>query len=391
MILNLFFDKDRICVFYGKYFITEEYIMNRLLLNPILFSLLFVTAIFSQQDAAGKNKLRLQKGIYAELNTNKGKILLKLDYKHVPVTVANFVGLAEGIIKNDALPLGKPYFNGSIWHRVVPGHVIQGGMPVSKDTLEGPGYEFPNEIYSGLSHNKAGMLGMANAGPNTNGSQFYITLGDRSYLDGNYTLFGQVMDGMDVVFKIVQGDTIKSVTITRIGKEANDFKITDGSFRKMVDDAKAKLKIAEEKKLNEETKLIKKNWPKAITQPDGVKYVITKEGSGEKPKDGAVLKVIYKGKSLLENLTFVSTDDEGKPTNYISEAQPFEFTIGRSKINPGIDESIADMKLGEKRTVIIPSDKAYGVTAFYAKMIEGKKRFVISPNTTLVYKIEIMK
>ena len=196
---------------------------------------------------------------------------------------------------------------------------------------------------------------------------------------------------MDVVFKIVQGDTIKSVTITHIGKEADDFKVTDETFRKMVNDAKAKLKIAEAKKLNEETKLIKKNWPKAITQPDGVKYVITKEGSGEKPKDGSVLKVIYKGKTLLKNLTFVSTSDEGKPTNYIGAAQPFEFTIGKSKINPGIDESIADMKLGEKRTVIIPSDQAYGITAFYAKMIEGKKRFVISPNTTLVYKIEIMK
>ncbi|MCL4549626.1 MAG: peptidylprolyl isomerase [Bacteroidetes bacterium] len=348
--------------------------MKLFMLVLIPFFLSAATILFPQQNSVGKNKLRLQKGIYAELNTNRGNILLKLNFKHVPVTVANFIGLAEGKIKNDVLPMGKPYFNGSIWHRVVPEHVIQAGMPVSNDTLEGPGYEFPNEIYSGLSHNKAGMLGMANAGPNTNGSQFYITLGDRSYLDGNYTLFGQVTDGMDVVYKIIQGDTIKSVTITRIGKEATDFKVTDESFRKMVEDAKAKLKIDEEKKSNEETKFIKKNWPKAVTLPDGVKYVITKEGSGEKPKDGSVLKVIYKGKTLLKNLTFVSTSEEGKPTNYFNEAQPFEFTVGKSKINPGIDEAIVDMKPGEKRTVIVPSDKAYRKNAFYAKSIEGKKR-----------------
>jgi peptidylprolyl isomerase len=164
------------------------------------------------------------------------------------MTVANFVGLAEGKIKNDALAEGKPYFNGSIWHRVVPGHVIQAGMPNTGKETEGPGYEFPNEIYKGLSHNKAGMLGMANAGANTNGSQFYITLGDRSYLDGNYTLFGTVTDGMDVVNKIVQGDTIKTVMISRIGQKAIDFKVTDESFKKMVAEAKAKIVTEKEKK-----------------------------------------------------------------------------------------------------------------------------------------------
>ncbi|RJQ57838.1 MAG: M28 family peptidase, partial [Stygiobacter sp.] len=134
-------------------------------------------------------------GIYADITTaSKGRITLALDYEHVPMTVANFVGLAEGTIKNDAIAEGNPYYSNIVWHRVVPTHVIQAGMPnpptgradTGKET-EGPGYEFPNEIYSGLSHNKAGMLGMANAGPNTNGSQFYITLADRSYLDGNYT------------------------------------------------------------------------------------------------------------------------------------------------------------------------------------------------------------
>ena len=331
----------------------------------------------------------LADGIYADLNTNKGRITLNLDYKNVPMTVANFVGLAEGKIKNTAIAEGKPYFNGSLWHRVVPGHVIQAGMPVSKDSLEGPGYEFPNEIYNGLNHGRAGMLGMANAGPNTNGSQFYITLGDRSYLDGNYTLFGSVVDGMDVVNKIVQGDTIKSVSITRIGDNANNFKVSDESFRKMVEEAKLKVKADDEKRIKDESEKIKSDFQNAVEMPGGIKYIIKKEGSGNKPQDGSILTVKYKGKFLLTGREFASTSVEGKP-DAIETPEVFEYTIGKTKINPGVDEVLADMKTGEIRTVVIPSAKAYRTNAFYAKSIPGKKRFVISPNTSLVYEIEVV-
>ncbi|OGV20394.1 MAG: hypothetical protein A3J84_06840 [Ignavibacteria bacterium RIFOXYA2_FULL_37_17] len=329
-------------------------------------------------------------GIYADLNTNKGRITLNLDYEHVPMTVANFVGLAEGTIKNDALEEKKPYFNGSIWHRVVPGHVIQSGMPATGKETEGPGYEFPNEIYKGLSHNKAGMLGMANAGANTNGSQFYITLGDRSYLDGNYTLFGSVTNGMDVVEKIAQGDTIKSVMISRIGQKAMDFKVTTKSFKKMVEEANAKIKAEEEKRLKKETDLIKKKFPKAKEITSGLKFFILKEGTGDKPADGVVVKVRYKGSSLSDGNKFVSTNPEGRP-NSLDNPETFEYTIGKTKINPALDESIANMKPGEKRLVIVPSKLGYDNNVVYGKTIEGKKRFSISPNTSLVYEIEIMK
>ncbi len=328
-------------------------------------------------------------GIYADLNTNKGKITLQLDYEHVPMTAANFVGLAEGKIKNDALPEDKPYFNGSIWHRVVAGHVIQAGMPATGKETEGPGYEFPNEIYKGLSHNKAGMLGMANAGANTNGSQFYITLGDRSYLDGNYTLFGSVTDGMDVVNKIVQGDTIKSVLISHIGQKAMDFKVTTESFKKMVEEANAKIKIEEEKRLKKEAELIKKKFPKVKETTSGLKFLILKEGTGDKPADGTVLKVQYKGSFLLDGNKFVSTSVDGRP-NTLDKPEVFEYIIGKTKINPALDESIADMKPGEQRTVIAQSKLAYGNNVVYGKQIEGKKRFAISPNTSLVYEIEIV-
>ena len=178
-------------------------------------------------------------GIYATFETNKGPITVELDYKNAPMTVANFIGLAEGKIKNITYPKGKPFYSGSIWHRVVKGHVIQGGEPSTvKDPANSDdnsiGYEIPNEI-STLSHNKAGMLGMANGGPHTNTCQYYITLGDRSYLDGNYTLFGEVVEGMDVVNRIVQGDTTFSVTIKRVGEEAKKFKVNDKAFRTMVE------------------------------------------------------------------------------------------------------------------------------------------------------------
>ncbi len=332
----------------------------------------------------------LPDGIYADLNTNKGRITLSLEYENVPMTVANFVGLAEGTIKNEALPEGKPYFNGSIWHRVAAGHVIQAGKPNNGKETEGPGYQFPNEIINGLSHNKAGMLGMANAGPHTNGSQFYITLADRSYLDGNYTLFGSIVEGMDVVNKIVQGDTIKSVSIIRIGEKANFFRPNTEIFNKMVSIAKEKIKLEEEKRLKKEEQLIHSNYPNAQSLQSGVRYIISKEGYGNKPNHGALLKVIYKGNFLIDGKEFVSAADAGKP-NSLEAPEEFIYEVGKTKINPGIDETLSDMKPGEKRTVIVQSNLAYGLTGFYGKQIEGKKRFVISPNTSLVYEIELLE
>jgi len=329
-------------------------------------------------------------GIYADVNTTKGRITLALDYEHAPMTVANFVGLAEGTIKNEAIAEGKPYYSNVVWHRVVDGHVIQAGMPNTGKETEGPGYEFPNEIYNGLSHNKAGMLGMANSGPNTNGSQFYITLADRSYLDGNYTLFGWVTEGMDVVNKIAQGDTIKSITITRIGEKANAFKVTNDSFTKMVDEAKTKVKLADEQRIKTETQLVANNYSNAVTTTSGLKYIIKKEGSGEKLVVGSIVKAKYIGKLLISGTEFVSTSVDGK-ANTIETPEIFDYEVGKTKINPGVDEALADMKPGEVRLVIVPSNLAFGTSGFYGKSISGKKRFVISPNTSLVYEIEVIK
>ncbi|MBC8047665.1 MAG: peptidylprolyl isomerase [Fimbriimonadaceae bacterium] len=186
----------------------------------IIILCIFLVATSFTTDKGSKKKL--PKGLYAEIQTSKGNILCFLEFQKAPITVANFVGLAEGKIHNAAKPDGTLYYDGLKFHRVVKDFVIQGGDPDGTGA-GGPGYKFKNEIHSDLKHSKAGTLAMANAGANTNGSQFYITHKATSQLDGNYNVFGQVVEGQDVVDAIVQGDVMEHIKIIRVGKEAKKF------------------------------------------------------------------------------------------------------------------------------------------------------------------------
>jgi cyclophilin family peptidyl-prolyl cis-trans isomerase len=333
-------------------------------------------------------------GIYADFNTNKGRISVLLDYKKAPMTVANFVGLAEGTITNATYPLGIPFYKGSIWHRVVKGHVIQGGEPSTvKDPantdVNSTGYEIPNEI-SDLSHKKAGMIGMANSGPNTNTCEYYITLADRSYLDGNYTLFGEVVDGMDVVNKIVQGDTTLSITIVRAGPEAEKFVVNDDIFKELLDKQWKKVNFDMEAGKTREENFIAENYPGLQTLSDGLRYKVLVPGKGNKPKDGSVLSIKYSGK-LITGLSFVSSSDQGKP---IPGSKPVAFShpMGKDELIKGLNEAIQDMKAGEKRLLVVPPDLAYGINSgYYGKEVPGQKRFVISPGETLILEVTLVK
>lgn len=187
-------------------------------------SIFFLLGVFMLTTAfTGDEKKKLPDGLYAQIETNKGNILCFLEFQKAPLTVANFVGLAEGKIHNSAKADGTLYFDGLKFHRVVKDFVIQGGDPAGNGS-GGPGYEFKNEIHSDLKHDKAGTLAMANAGPDTNGSQFYITHKATPHLDGGYSVFGHVVEGQDVVNAIVQGDTINHIKIIRAGKAAKKFK-----------------------------------------------------------------------------------------------------------------------------------------------------------------------
>jgi peptidylprolyl isomerase len=240
-----------------------------------------------------------------------------------------------------------------------------------------------------MSHDKAGMMGMANSGPHTNTCQYYITLGDRSYLDGNYTLFGEVFEGMDVVNRIVQGDTTYSVTIERKGDDAAKFIINDETFKQLVDNQWKKVNYEKELKKEADEKYINDNLPGLTTLQDGTRYKVLYAGKGKVSAEGSALTVGYTGK-LINGTIFASTSDEGKPD---SDSKPAFFTYvrGKGKIIKGLEAVLNEMKAGEKRIVVIPPSQAYGEkSGFYGKVIPGKKRFVISPGETLILEVTLV-
>ncbi len=348
----------------------------------------FIAAALSLIVVPARASATYPDGLYAEVATAKGLIVIRLEFEKVPMTVANFVGLAEGTIANAAFPPGKPFFDGSAWHRVVSGHVIQGGVPKGGSD-DGPGYMIPNEIVPGLNHGRAGMVNMANGGPHTNGSQWCIMLGDRSYLDGDYTVFGSVVEGLDVVLSIVQGDEMKNVKIVRVGPAAEKFRPTTASFHQMVEEANVRVAAADEKKRRDEDARIAANWPGAVDGGKGLKTIVLRQGRGDVPAPGAALRIAYSGKTL-DGKNFVGTAEEGRPY-WGDKAEPFVYRPGATRIHPGFDASVRLMKPGEKRLVIVPADQAYGRNGYYAGERKGEKRFFISPGSVLVYEIELLE
>ncbi|MDR2865626.1 MAG: peptidylprolyl isomerase [Spirochaetaceae bacterium] len=285
-------------------------------------------------------------GLFADINTTRGDIIVKLEYEKTPLTVINFVALAEG--KMDAAA-GKPFYNGLKFHRVISDFMIQGGDPQGNGG-GGPGYRFPDEFDPDLRHRGAGVLSMANAGPGTNGSQFFITHKATPWLDDKHTIFGQVIEGQDVVNAIKQGDTINTITIIRNGSAAKAFKADQESFNKELDAASRREIEKNTAKRNENIAAIKNKFPNVQQSPSGIYYFITKEGNGEKPVQGQKAAVHYK-LSLLDGNVIDASDMRGRP---------LEFILGDGKLIAGWEESVLDMKKAEKRVAIIPPELGYG-------------------------------
>ena len=322
---------------------------------------LFLMSVFAVAGAVSSlDAQTLPDGLYAEISTPRGKIVCSLEYQKAPMTVSSFVGLAEGTIAANGVK-GKHFFDGLTFHRVEPGFVIQGGDP-NGDGSGGPGYEFPNETRPDLRHDRAGTLSMANAGPDTNGSQFFITLAPTPNLDGGYNVFGYVVQGMDVVKDIQKGDRITSVRILRVGSAAKAFVVTQESFTALVNSAKSGERKAE-------LSLITKKWPGLTTTKSGFMYEVLKKGSGGSPSAGSKVSVNYKG-MLLSGKVFDSTEARGAPA-----------VLQVDRVIKGWTEALLAMKRGERRLLVIPPELAYGERGYPG---------VIPPNAFLVFEVELI-
>jgi len=304
-------------------------------------------------------------GLYAKLNTNKGAIVLALEFEKTPGTVGNFVALAEGAMENSAKPQGTPYYDGLKFHRVIDNFMVQGGCPQGTGTGD-PGYKFEDEFHPDLKHSGPGILSMANSGPGTNGSQFFITHVATDWLDGKHTVFGNVVEGMDIVNIITQDDLIETVEIIRHGASAEKYNAIEAfrTFEGARTTREANTKEATEKELATVTEGFDKT-------DSGLFYNITKSTEGKPAVKGAKVSVHYEGK-LLNGKVFDSS---------FQRDQPIDFNLGIGQVIAGWDEGIQLLKVGEEATFVIPSDLAYG-----SRGAGG----VIPPNAPLIFKVALV-
>ncbi len=354
-------------------------------------------------------------GMYAVIETTMGTIVCKLHYDKTPMTVGNFVGLATGEREwtdpKTGQKVKRPLYDGLKFHRVIPAFMIQTGDPLGNGT-GGPGYKFADEIKPELKHDKPGILSMANSGPATNGSQFFITHRPTPHLDGKHTVFGEVVSGQDIVVKIAdvpkggpQNSTpvtdvlMKKVTIVRTGAGAQAFdwaKAVGGGAAgakasaapasgatgasaqaggAAAGGAAAKSAPAGGAASGDKTGIAKTlgvDLSKVQKTASGLEYVVTKPGTGAKPTKGQKISAHYTG-YLLDGKKFDSSRDRGTP---------FETPIGVGSVIKGWDEAFQDMKVGEKRVLFIPSNLGYGAAGYGGG--------IIPPNAPLVFDVELL-
>lgn len=307
----------------------------------------------------------MENGLYAKFNTSKGAILVNLEFEKTPGTVGNFVALAEGNLENGSKPQGTPYYDGLKFHRVIADFMVQGGCPLGTGTGS-PGYSFEDEFHPELKHSCPGILSMANSGPASNGSQFFITHIATPWLDNKHTVFGNVIEGQDIVDLIAQDDVLESLEIVKVGEAAENFnaieafRTFEGSREKREEEAKLAV--------NSEMDKIAAGYEET---PSGLRYKILQKGNGKQAVKGSGVSVHYKGQ-LLDGKVFDSS---------YQRKEPIDFTIGVGQVIAGWDEGIQLLKVGDKARFVIPSNLAYG-----SQGAGG----AIPPDATLIFDVELM-
>ena len=307
----------------------------------------------------------MENGIYAKFNTIKGAVIVKLEHEKTPGTVGNFVALAEGNLENKVKLQGQHFYNGLKFHRVIPDFMVQGGCPQGTGT-GGPGYKFDDEFHPDLKHDRPGILAMANSGPGTNGSQFYITHVPTSWLDGKHTVFGHVIEGQEIVDEIAQGDMLESVEILREGEEAKNWNAVE-AFRTF-EGSRAKREHKEIEASEAKMEELAAGFQKTES---GLRYQYIVRGSGKQAEAGKTVAVHY-----------IGTLDNGKEfDNSYKRKKPIEFPLGQGNVIEGWDEGIALLKEGDKARFVIPSHLGYGSAGAGG---------VIPPNAVLIFDVELM-
>ena len=307
----------------------------------------------------------MNNGIYAKFNTTKGEILVNLEFEKAPGTVGNFVALAEGNLENEVKPQGTPYYNGLKFHRVIPDFMVQGGCPQGTGTGN-PGYSFDDEFHPDLKHDRPGILSMANSGPATNGSQFFITHVPTDWLDNKHTVFGNVVEGQEIVDLVSQGDTLDSIEIVRVGDAAEKFNAIE-AFRSFEGSREAR--IADSIKTQDE--ILDKEAAGFDKTNSGLRYKILQSGNGKQANKGDMVSVHYKGQ-LLDGTVFDSS---------YKRKQPIDFNVGLGQVISGWDEGIQLLKVGDKARFVIPSELAYGSQGAGS---------VIPPDAPLIFDVELV-
>ena len=307
----------------------------------------------------------MKEGLFAHFKTEKGNIKIQLTYDKTPGTVGNFVGLTEGSLENKVSLNGEPYYDGLKFHRVIPDFMIQGGCP-NGTGMGGPGYQFDDEFHPDLKHDRPGILSMANSGPGSNGSQFFITHTSTPWLDGKHTVFGLLVEGQEVVDSIAQGDAIQKITIERVGADAKAWD-ANSAFDVFVNEKEARLKALRDAAENELDELTE-----GMDRTDsGLFYKITRKGKGNLPPKGCNVSVHYRG-MMPDGTIFDSS---------YKRNEPISFPLGKGRVIKGWDEGIALLKKGSVAKLVIPSELAYG-----SRGVDG----VIPPDATLIFEVELV-
>lgn len=357
--------------------------MRKILLILTVITTLVSCGVKIPKSMSKEEFKSLEDGLYAKMTTNHGAMTIKLYEEEAPMTVANFVGLAEGTKENKAKAKGVPFYDGIIFHRVIKDFMIQGGDPDGRGT-GGPGYDFEDEFDATLKHDKKGVLSMANSGPATNGSQFFITEVPTPWLDGKHTVFGQVVEGLEVVDSIANVEktrddkpvvpvVIEKVEIARKGDKyakyngAEAFEAAKANHAKKQAEAEAKAKAEKDAEIARQKEL----EAKAQSTPSGLKYVILEEGNGAKPVQGDPIQVHY---------TLRLNDGEKLDSSY-DRNQPLDATVGVTGLIQGWMEALTMFNRGSKVFLIIPAELGYG-----SRGAGG----VVPPNATLYFDMEVL-